>query len=39
MKNKENVNIQIEYGEAELKQILIDLLKGKHINYIIMNEK
>lgn len=39
MKNKENVNVQIEHGEAELKQILIGLLKQQYINYITMNEK
>ena len=39
MKNKEKVSIQIEYGEAELRQILIDLLKQQYINYLTMNEK
>jgi hypothetical protein len=39
MKNKQNVNIQIEYGKAELKQILLELLKEQYINYITINEK
>ena len=39
MKNGQNVNIQIEYGEENLKEILIELLKEQYINYITMNEK
>lgn len=39
MKNKKNANIQIEYGKAELKQILLELLKEQYINYITINEK
>ncbi len=39
MKNKQNANIQIEYGKAELKQILLELLKEQYINYITINEK
>lgn len=39
MKNGQNVNIQIEYGKANLKEILIELLKEKYINYITINEK
>ena len=39
MKNGQNVNIKIEYGKGNLKEILIDLLKEQYINYITMNEK
>lgn len=39
MQNKQNANIQIEYGKAELKQILLELLKEQYINYIIINKK
>ena len=39
MKNGQNVNIQIEYGEKNLKEILIGLLKEEYANYIIMKEK
>ncbi len=39
MKNGQNVNIQIEYGEENLKEILIELLKEQYIKYITMNEK
>ena len=36
MKSGQNVNIQIEYGTENLKEILIELLKEQYIN---MNEK
>lgn len=39
MKNEKNINIQIEYGKENLKQIIIDLLKEQYINYITINEK
>lgn len=39
MKNKQNANIQIEYGQKNLKQIIIELLKEQYINYVTMNEK
>ena len=39
MKNGQNVNINIEYGTENLKEILIELLKEQYINYITMNEK
>lgn len=39
MKNGRNVNIKLEYGTANLKEILIELLKQQYINYITMNEK
>lgn len=39
MKNGQNVNIQIEYGEENLEEILIELLKEQYIKYITMNEK
>ena len=39
MKNGQNVNIKIEYGKENLKEILIELLKEQYINYITMYEK
>ena len=39
MKSKQNSHIQIEYGKAELKKILLELLKEQYINYITINEK
>lgn len=39
MKNGQNVNIQIEYGTENLKEILIELLKEQYINHITINEK
>lgn len=39
MKNEQDINIQIEYGREDLKQIIIELLKGQYINYITKNEK
>ena len=39
MKSGQNVNIQIEYGEESLKEIITELLKEQYINYITMNEK
>lgn len=38
MQNGQNVNIQIEYGKENLKEILIELLKEHYINYISINE-
>ena len=39
MKNGQNVNIKLEYGTENLKDILIELLKEQYINYITMYEK
>lgn len=39
MKNEQTINIQIEYGNANLKQILLELLKEQYIKYIIINKK
>ena len=39
MKDKEILNVSIEYGEGSLKQIVLKLLKEEYINYIITNEK
>ncbi len=39
MKNQQNANIQIKYGKAELKQILLELIKEQYIEYITINEK
>ena len=39
MKDKEILNVSIEYGEGSLKQIVLKLLKEEYINYITINEK
>lgn len=39
MQNGQNVNIKIEYGKENLKEILIELLKEQYINYVTMNQK
>lgn len=39
MQNIQNVNITIEYGEEDLKKILVELLKEEYIKYITINEK
>ena len=39
MNNEQNIKIQIEYGKANLKQILLELLKEQYIEYITVNEK
>ena len=39
MKNRQNENIEIEYGKENLKEIITELLKEQYINYITMNEK
>lgn len=39
MKNVQNVNVQIEYGKEDLKDILLELLKQQYISYITMNEE
>lgn len=39
MKNEQNIKIQIEYGNANLKQILLELLKEQYISYITINKK
>ena len=39
MQNGQNVNIKIEYGKENLKEILIELLKEQYINYITIHEK
>ncbi len=39
MKNRQNENIEIEYGKESLKEIITELLKEQYINYITMNEK
>lgn len=38
MKNEQIINVSIEYGKEDLKQILIKLLKEQYINYININE-
>jgi len=37
MKNEQIMNVSIEYGKENLKQILIKLLKDQYINYIKEN--
>ena len=39
MKDKEILNVSIEYGIESLKQIILKLLKEEYINYITINEK
>lgn len=39
MKNSESINIQIQYGKRNLKEILAELLKQKYIEYITINQK
>ena len=39
MKSGQNINIQIEYGKENLKEVITELLKEQYINYITMNEK
>lgn len=39
MKNGQNLNIQLEYGKENLKEILIELLKEQYINYITIKEQ
>lgn len=39
MKDKRILSIIIEYGKANLKQIILNLLKQEFINYITINEK
>lgn len=39
MQNGQKINIKIEYGVENLKEIIIELLKEKYVNYIMMNEK
>ena len=39
MKNKEILNVGIEYGKESLKQLILNLLKEEYINYITINEK
>lgn len=38
MKKEQVLNVSIEYGKENLKQILINLLKNQYINYITSNE-
>lgn len=39
MKNEQNRKIQIEYGKANLKQILLGLLKEQYINYLLSKKE
>lgn len=39
MKDEEKINIQIEYGEQNLKEIIVELLKQKYIEYITIKQK
>lgn len=39
MKDKEKINVSIEYGKESLKLIILKSLKEEYINYITINEK
>ena len=39
MKDKGILNVSIEYGKENIKQIILKLLKEEYINYITINEK
>lgn len=39
MKDKDVINVRIEYGKESLKKIILKLLKEEYINYITINEK
>ena len=39
MEKRENLNIQVEYGKENLKEILIELLREQYINHISRDEK
>ncbi len=39
MKNKEVLNVSIEYGKESLKKIILKLLKEVYINFITVDEK
>ena len=39
MKDKDVINVSIEYGKESLKKIIMKLLKEEYINYITINEK
>lgn len=39
MKDKDVLNVSIEYGKESLNQIILKLLKEEYINYITINEK
>lgn len=34
MKKEENIEVQIEYGEGDLKELLIEILKEQYIEYM-----
>lgn len=38
MKKEKKLNVNIEYGKENLKQIIIKLLKQYYIEYISINE-
>lgn len=39
MEKRQNLNIQVEYGKENLKEILIELLREQYINHISRDEK
>ena len=39
VKDKEILNVSIDYGKESFKQIILKLLKEEYINYITINEK
>lgn len=39
MIKEQNINIEIEYGKGDLKEILTELIRDKFIDYITMLKK
>lgn len=39
MKNKGIMNVSIEYGKENLKEIITELLKDQYINYLLSREE
>ena len=39
VKDKQILNVSIEYGKESLKEIILKQLKEEYINYITVNEK
>lgn len=39
MKDKDAINVSVDYGKESLKKIILKLLKEEYINYITINEK
>ena len=39
MKNKGIMNVSIEYGKENLKEIITELLKDQYINYLLSRKE